>query len=536
MNSFIFNSLYLLLFFLSSTLIAQAVYTPADDNVYDFLERISLKKIIQYHNEVKPLSRKEISEYLKSIAIGEQFLNNVEKTELKFYQQEYANEMGLTEGERWFLYKYSDTLFSFRLSPIAGYGINSLYKASGHERWWGARLYSSYSDWFGASLYMRDNGEFGDNTDPDKTFSAQQGNFVKKTKNGFEYTTVEGSISFNWKWGSISLKKEDINWGHGNYGQLILSSKPPSFPHLELRLKPTEWFRFYYIHGWLNSMILDSAAFYYTHFNSIQPALREKYHEKYIAANLFSFTPLDWLDISLGNSVVYSDGLRPEFFIPFMFFKFLDHNTGRGNVGDANGQMYFDFAVKYPETYFFYSTIFIDVTEIRNVFKKDFRNTWFGITLGGKKVNCIVDNLDLSLEYTRISPWTYEHRDQVTDYKHVNYTLGDWIGQNADQLHFELNYQFIRGLKIKSYFDAVRKGGLEDIYFAYNQKKNIPFLSGPLRKDKIFGLEVSYEYIHDLFGKLYFEYSDISDDDPARTPSFMLGKNQSIGLTIYYGR
>lgn len=318
-------------------------------------------------------------------------------------------------------------------------------------------------------------------------------------------------------------------------GQLILSSKPPSFPYIRLDLNPVPWLRFYYIHGWLNSLVLDSSQFYYSYPNSISPRLREAYHSKYIAANFLSITPKDWLDFSIGNSVIYTGDLRPEFFIPFMFFKFLDHNTGRLDIDDSNGQMYFDAAVRLPETFEFYSTVFIDVTEIRNVLKNDFSNTWYGITIGGKKIDLIIPNLDVDIEYTKTSPWLYEHKDEVTTYKQLNYPLGDWLGQNADQLSLKFDYKFMRGLDVSLLLQRIRKGGLKDIAYAYENGVSEPFLYGPLRKEIDVELSTQYEILHDVFAKGYYTYSDISDEDLQRTPSYLLGKKPSFGLSLQYG-
>jgi len=250
---------------------------------------------------------------------------------------------------------------------------------------------------------------------------------------------------------------------------------------------------------------------------------------------MLTISPNDWMDISLGNSIVYSGDLRPEFFIPFMFFKFLDHNTGRGDIEDGNGQMYFDFSVKYPENYHFYSTVFIDVTEIRNILNGEFYNTWFGYTLGSKKVDLLIPNLDVLLEWTHISPWVYEHKDETTNYKHLNYYLGHWLGQNSDQLRFQLNYKILRGLNVSAFIERLRKGGLLDIYYAYEAPLDLEFLYSPLRKDINFGFTASYEYLHDLIFKFGYNHSTVSDDQIGRTPEFLLGEKENIFLQIFYG-
>ncbi len=490
---------------------AQTISVAVENSIYDFLERSSIRQMITLNEAVKPYSRLHITRKLLELDEDRGYLTNFEKEELDFYLQEYKYEINQLRPEqrdeynqqnnsRWFLYSYEDSLFNLKLSPIVGYGISSIGIKSGHSRWIGASVFSSYSDLLGLNFSIRDKGEFGSYIDKDKNFSSISGAWYKNAPNGIEYSELRGEISLDWKWGDFSLAKEDIQWGHGKFGQLILSSKPPSYPHIRLSITPVSWLRLNYIHGWLNSLVKDSAHFYYTYPGQISQQLVESYIPKHIAANLITVSPLTWLDISVGNAVIYSGNVRPEFLIPFMFYKFLDHNTGRGSVNDANGMMYLDVSAKFPRNFKFYSTVFIDVTEIRNILSNDYKNTWFSFTFGNKSIDLIIDNLDITVEYTRLNPWVYEHKDEVTSYKHINYYLGHWLGQNADQFRVQLNYQLLRGLKFKIFVELIRKGGLDEIYFAYKgiDNKNLPFLYSPLRKDRRFGLDITYEYRHSL--------------------------------------
>lgn len=543
----------------SSDIYSQVVNVSVDNGIYDFLEKMNLKGLIRLDDEVKPFSRNYIAgkiiEAVNLIAEKKSVLNSLEIEELKFYSREYKFEIDFLLSsslsiqssyvmnffsdlnERWYLLGYSDSLFNIKFSPIASYGISAANKLSGHSRSIGISTYGSYSDWFGFSFDLRDKGEFGDNVDKKKYFSPLRGAWTKGAPNGIEYSDVKGSINFNWKWGSISLIKDYLQWGHGKFGQLILSDKSPSYPHIRLQLKPVEWLRFSYIHGWLSSQIYDSAYFYNSYPGSISQTLIKSYIPKYIAANIVTLSPLQWLDVSAGNAVIYGGELRPEFFLPFMFYKFLDHNSGRGDVNDANGVMYFDIAVKYPVNFKWYSTLLIDVTEIRNILDNDFRNTWIGFTLGGKSIDLIIDNLDLSIEYTRINPWVYEHKNEVTNYKHLKYPLGHWLGQNADQFRIQFDFQLLRGLKFKLYNEYIRKGGLEEIYYAYSGMKiiDLPFLYPPLRTENRLGFEFIYEYLHDLILKGSYVYSDINDQEAAREPVFMIGSKNSYSITLFYG-
>ena len=113
--------------------------------------------------------------------------------------------------------------------------------------------------------------------------------------------------------------------------------------------------------------------------------------------------------------------------------------------------------------------------------------------------------------------------------------MGHWLGQNADQFRFQFDYKPLKNLNIKLYNEWTRKGGLEDIYYAYKEIVNLPFLYSPLRKDYRLGLECSYEYMHDLFLKGTYEFSNISDEDINRTPLIYLGKKHKLSLLISYG-
>jgi len=527
---------FFFIFIFISSINAQVVYTPLYSNVYDFLERMSLKQIITLDDEAKPYSRQYIGSLLKEITLKQNKINKIEQEQLEFYSREYAFELNNFNNERWYLFSHNDSLFSVKFSPIAGYNILSLYGKPAHTRMIGFSTFASYKDWFGASFDVRDKGEFGDNIDKEKNFSPETAAFYKDAPNGIEYNDVKGSINLNWSWGNVSLIKDYYTWGHGNFGQLILSSKAPDYPRIELHLKPLKWIRFYYIHGWLNSLVIDSSTIHYEHLESIKPLKKESYINKYVTANLLTLTPVAGLDISIGNSFIYSGSLRPEMFIPFMFFKWLDHNTGRAGVNDGNGTLYLDISAKYPKEFQFYGTLFVDVTEIRNVLKNNFSNTWIGLTLGAKKID-LLDNLDLTIEYTRVNPWVYEHKYESTTYKHYDYSLGHWLGQNSDQIRIQVNYQPISGLRFETYIERIKKGGFDDIYYAYEGidefKKS--FLYGPLKSDKYIGISCTFEYIHDLLITGSYRYSDITDEDPSRTPVKLLGNKSIFSISLSYG-
>ena len=536
---------------------SQVIYVPINDNIYEFLDRMNIRNIINLDTEKKPFSRIYISEKLIDIRENPNKLNKVDSDLLEWYEAEYSFELNLlfdkksnnptsylnqkneysSIKKRWRLVDYGDSTFSFGLSPIVGTRITSRGKEFNYSGWIGARTWMTGSNWFGGMLDMRNVGEFGDFVDEEKILTPKRGHDIGTYhSNGIEYSDFRAQINFNWDWGVVSLKKDYVEWGNSYFGNLILSDKAPSYPHISLELKPAKWFRFYYLFGWLHSGVIDSSRTIIVNPGDDHEVPFERFVKKYVAANMLTVMPANWIDISFGNSFIYAGDFRPEMLIPFNFYKYMDRNTGKKKNEDGNGTFYLDVAIRFPSTYKFYSTIFFDVDSKQGSIGTFLDGAWYGFTLGGRKVDIFLNNLDLTIEYTKINPWVYEHKYRnLTDYKHLDYSLGHWIGQNSEQLKMQINYQPIRGLRVQFWGEYIRKGGQKDIKYAYLGEELEPFLYPPLRKDKYIGLNLTYEIIHEFFVEGSFTYSSISDENADRTPEFLLGINKNLSIAIYYG-
>ncbi len=170
---------------------------------------------------------------------------------------------------------------------------------------------------------------------------------------------MQGGITWSWKWGNIGLVKDRQQWGNNYNGANIFGGNNPTFTQLKLNLKPARWFEFNYFHGWLNSMVVDSSESYWV-TNSYGDDYREVYHKKYIAANIFTFTPVKHLNISAGNSIVYdNDHINPAYLIPFFFYKSVDHSQTSG-IDNMNSQMFFDISSRNIKNLHLYVSLFID--------------------------------------------------------------------------------------------------------------------------------------------------------------------------------
>ncbi|MBV6510881.1 MAG: hypothetical protein FMNOHCHN_00359 [Ignavibacteriaceae bacterium] len=534
---------------------AQTIFLTHNHPVQEFLLRMDAANVLQINSEITPLSRKKVAEYLLEIEGKRERLSILEKQELDFYWKEFAAELGTSpkgflieynpfkrasvfqEDRFWFI-RYTDSVFTFRVKPVVGYGAASVSGQMTYVRWPGVQVWGYGSDWFGASFEYVDFGEIGENTDKKKYFTPKTGAFVNnQTGSVFEYSDVKGSVTATWDWGYVALIKDYQRWGSGQFGNIILSDKAPSFTQFRLHVNPVSWFRYDYFQGWLNSLVYDSSSAFYSHPESVEPQVIMPYKDKYVVGNMATFSLGESVDYSVGNAFVYGPNFRMETLLPFMYYKVMDHNTGRILADDGNGMLFADLKWKVIPDLKLYGSLFIDVINFRDLLNGEFDTQWLGFTVGSRKYNLFHDYLDLSVEYTRLNPWLYENRNELASYKHLGYQLGHWIGQNADQLRIQLDYMPIRGLRTKAFAEFVRKGEEEDIIKAYklNKYEPVPFLSGRMRKDTRLGFHAEYEPMHDLKFKTWIEYTDISDEVPGRTPSWQLGQNISFGLLWSYG-
>lgn len=532
----------LFFFLFAELLFSQAVFEPPYSSVYNFLSRLSIKGVIIFNDELRPVSRKIIAEKLLEAECNIDELTSTDREELMYYKKDFYPEILIirnSEEQRTIFFKdddesgfrpflYRDKNFSISADPILGFSYRRQYGGNHRYRFNGF-TFSGYYGQTGFNFYFRDNEEVGNTVDVEKGVSPEPG-IVKQSFDGenLQYSFVRGMISQSWSWGSFDVGKEDIEWGSGRNSQLILSDKAPSFPFIRLILKPADWLQFQYVHGWLQSGIIDS--------NSVRKTLvdgRESFYQvgKYIASHIVSVYPFNNLSFSLGESIIYSDKLEPFYFIPVLFFRLADHYTS--DSGD-NAQIFANVSYKYyPLRVKLYATLFIDELSLTDVLEGGNLSS-IGYTAGLNFVDPAIKNSEFVIEYTRIDPFVYLNSDNVQLYTSHDFQLGHWIGSNADQFYISYKQWIIRGLMIDLWGEYVRKGQTELPIQQY-QTPYPEILYGSRLSMKRLGFEIRYEIFRNLFGRFFYTYSNISDEEQLRIPEFKLGVNHSIGLTVAYG-
>jgi hypothetical protein len=539
-------------FFALTSLISnsQEVYQHVTtENIYEYLDEMANIKIIEINTVIKPFSRNYIAGKLTEVQQVSDKINPRQLKELNFYLQEFKLEIdSLPDYKKLNFFKkkknlatsinplglfYKDKLFTLAVKPI--WGINYFFNDNGsiYHRWGGAESFAYIGKHWGLYASLRDNNETEVISDT-AFFTLREGGAYKYQEGGGDYSEMRGGITYSWKWGSFGLVKDHLTWGNNYHGANILTDRAPSFVQIKFRIKPAKWFELNYIHGWLVSMVVDSVRSYY----STTPP-REVYRQKYIAANMLTFTPWRRLNISVGNSIIYSDmNVHPAYFIPIMFYKSIDHTLNQG-VDNQNSQMFMDVSSRQIKHLHLYGTFYIDELKVERITNDTLYNFW-SMKLGAKVSNFLIDNFSLNVEYTKSVPITYQHRVSTLTFESNNYNMGHYLRDNSREIYVSAEYKLLRGLHLKAYY-LIAQHGPDYAYDVNNPDEKVdqhPFLERVTWQNQTISFKASYEFISNSY--LFFEFlnSDISGDKDKvdlYTPEFFRGNTNTISAGFNIG-
>ena len=438
-------------------------------------------------------------------------------------------------------FHYADKWFECKFNPMIGMDLTMNGHGMVVHRWWGAEIRADIVDHVAVWGSIRDHSYSGEYLDEQYFASVGQGinNGARLSQPGYlnnlpgayyhymryggDYAEVRGGIKAYAWWGSIGLVKDNIQWGDSYHSSNIISNRAPSFPMIELKLKPAKWFRLDYIHGFLASGVVDS-TYYRVEENPIDGSSHRMYRTaaKYLAANMLTFTPVRGLDMSVGSAVVYgARNMSAAFSIPITFFNSMDFQMNSGAMLDnENSQIFFNVSSRNLKYTHFYGSVYIDEINWSRLKPSNSEHNFFSWKIGGRVSNWPIRDLSLTAEFTRTNCGNYQHPYQVLTWASNGYNLGHYLGDNAQEVYVALGYKPIRSLSFTlSYVNATKYNE-----YLYTRTPGSTFIKQKQFAEKVWRndevkLHAVYEVVNNAYAFLDFGWNNARGFDVESEPT-----------------
>ena len=473
-------------------------------------------------------------------------------------------------------FHYAGKNFECKINPILGMDLTMNGRGMVMHRWYGAEIRADIVDHVVVWGSIRDHSYSGEHLDEayfklvgqskrQGALLSQPGFLNNLPGGGYHWATYgaddaeirAGIKAYSW-WGSIGLVKDNLQWGDSYYSSNIISNRALSFPMIELKLKPVSWFRLDYIHGFLASMVADSTK-YYLEYNPETDSDKKIYRQanKYLAANMLTFTPVKGLDLSVGSAVIYgTSNMFAAFSLPISFFNSTDFQLASGGkFENENSQIFLNVSTRNLKHTHFYASVFVDEFNVGRLKKSNPEHNLISWKVGGRVSNWPVKDLSLTAEFTRTNILTYKQSYPTHTWASNGYNLGHYLGDNAQEVYVALAYKPVRGLSLTlSYVGATKYNDYDYVRkYVFDIISQKPFDEKVWRSDEV-KLHAVYEVVNNAYAFVDLGVSSVrgftpeSDAIPGEmrldaqgylkryTPAFYWGQNFTVkmGFSFYY--
>ncbi|TAD85422.1 MAG: hypothetical protein EAY75_11400 [Bacteroidetes bacterium] len=164
-------------------------------------------------------------------------------------------------------------------------------------------------------------------------------------------------------------------------------------------------------------------------------------NKKFASMHHLSFNAAKWLNVGLFESIIFGrkNSYELAYLNPVIFLRSIE-----GQIGSPdNANVGLDFKANFAKSFQVYGQFLLDELNVAEITKD--RTWWgnkYGLQLGAKYLDVLgVSNLDLQVEWNRVRPFTYQHRDTVAAYTHYNQSLALPRGANIHEFIGILRWQ-----------------------------------------------------------------------------------------------
>ncbi|MFC1569046.1 capsule assembly Wzi family protein [bacterium] len=470
---------------------------PLNHWVYDFLDRMQTKGILQPQYGAYPYIRTEVANSLSRIQ-NKITADHLTKAELDRFEQlkgEFVDDLKdadveiqsgyherhlLSWSESDNIQADADLLFNQKISKLTGDQKKTISHTTG-----GGFLRGKITDRFGFFLYTYSKLRKGEDIEEEQFDPSQGAPITISGKNAFS-DDASAYFIFNLAHLNIEFGRDEAQWGPGKNGNLMLSKHEAYFDMLRLQFQ-FKRFQFTSIHGKLN----------YTQ------------SPKFLAAHRLELRVFPWLSIAGSELVIYGNrDIEPMYLNPLMPYHVAEHHLGDLD----NNTMAFDATIFPVKNHKLYMEIFLDdFTTSENPFTY-YGNKW-ALLCGWRWIDPLgFKGWDLHIEYARVEPYVYTHNDSINVYQEYGRSIGHWLGPNSDDLHIKLGYLANRDMNSTFYIKRTRRGeGNINVPPDVSKGTRKAFLSGTVESQWRFGGELEVQLFKDCFINADYSYNQVSN-------------------------
>ncbi|MBS1495165.1 MAG: hypothetical protein JST55_16785 [Bacteroidetes bacterium] len=443
---------------------AQVDLVEMHDYIYTYLERMYNNGIIQsYNSSISPISRGSIIKYLSEIRENQNKISATDKSFLKKYLVEYNvdnndnNEISFlskpslanvfNNEKQKYLYIYKDSTFNFYLDGLGNFTErifrgDSLGNHKSLTGELGIRFRANYNDIVAAYLQVS-NGDQLSGTPEDFEAVKKTNPKINATGSISDFTRTffdryEGYLRYQAKtnWVAVSVGRYGLSQGAGFIDNLFMSKNSIPFDFVKLDLN-SKIFRYSYLYGSLRG---DS--------------LGKNLDSKSIASHRLDINVSNSCRIGFFESIIISNSpFSFTFLNPISFLTSAEFNkASQGTNKDINNSLLgFDVFVKPANKLSLQGSLLVDDLKFSTLFTSESSKiNKFGIQGGAFWTDAFtVPNLNLKLEYTRLSAFVYSHSSNKSTYTNWDYSLGHALPPNSDEIAAQLEYPISSRLKMK---------------------------------------------------------------------------------------
>lgn len=550
----------LLIFAVSGLRAGNPNSVPIGHPVYQFLDRMeTLGLISDLLDGIKPFSREKVGTYLRQLAGRQDELTSIDRRRLRDFlldfrwetdrSQKYAQ---LPAGQDWysilaspanfkkdflrffkqnhpeeenhvFLWEGATDNFYFDYEQ----GITYEHRSDDQYRsasWQSYQLRGVLNENFGyqaeVSLhglrgkepYLLDHpilkGAWSEQHDPGPRYSDRTG----------------GELALHSSYIDVTFAQQEVEWGYGESGKLILSRNPEHYPYFSIS-KDWGWARFISLHGKLQSFPSDTLS-----------DGQKIYPDKWLAAHRLEISLYKKVTLGLNENFIYGNRYADwAYLIPFNFYRAVQHKLRDRD----NATISIDLEYLARPGIKLYGTVFLD--EFR---KSKIGTNWFGnkqAFLGGFYLvdPFGLDNISLRLEYAAIMPWVYTHKYRINDYTSDYRSLGHWAGPNSEVWYLHLKKEWHQRFQTGLIFRQFKHGanypneniggdillGRGVLLGSQQQPRDTrKFLEGILTTEKLYQVYADFELFNDFYLSGKFSITDSrTESEKKRLNEFFLG-------------